>query len=361
VDFAPDYPLARQRFLDAARSAGATLTAYPHPLPGLLGERLASDLAWLGPRDARRVLLSLSGTHGVEGLYCSGCQSGWLKGPGLEPLPPDTAVALVHAVNPWGFSWVRRVDADNIDINRNAIDHTTPPPQNHDYRRVHDLLLPAVWDARTADVLKGELARLMGELGPRRVTRAITGGQYEYPDGVFYGGAAASWSCQTLQALVEAHLGFARVIAVLDHHTGLGPQGHTEIICRHEPATPALARARAWWGADVTATALGESESEVIDGNVRMAFQRWCPRALVVAAALEVGTRPGDVVLQALVADNWLHQRGEPLSAQGDAVRALVRDAFYVDTPAWRRRCFDRAMDLYAATLAGLQQEALVP
>jgi len=357
VPFAPDYHRARERFVQAARRAGAIQAVYPHPLPGLNGEALAADLAWVGPPDAGRVLLSLSGTHGVEGLYGSACQSGWLEGPGRRPLPPDTAVALVHAVNPWGFSWLRRVDADNIDVNRNAIDHTAPPPQNPDYHRVHDLLLPEVWDARTAERLKGELARLMAELGARRVTRAITGGQYDHPDGVFYGGAAPSWSCRTLQTLATERLTNARVLAVLDHHTGLGPEGHTEIICRHAAGSPALVRARAWWGADVTATALGESSSEVIDGNVRMALQRWCPQALVVAAALEVGTRPGDVVVQALVADNWLHRRGDPRSPMGDVVRAAVRDAFFVDTPAWRQRCFDRAMCLYADTLAGLNAE----
>ena len=354
---APDYPQARARFAEAARQAGAAWQDYPHPLTGLAGEALATDLAWLGPRDAGRVLLSLSGTHGVEGLYGSACQSGWLEGPGRRPLPPDTAVALVHAVNPWGFSWLRRVDADNIDVNRNAIDRTAPPPANPDYRLVHDRLMPAEWHASTAEALRRELDRLMTELGPRRLTRALTGGQYEYPDGVFYGGTAPSWSCRTLQALAGEHLVRARVIAVLDHHTGLGPEGHTEIICRHAAGSPALARARAWWGRDVTATALGESASEVIDGNVRMAVQRWCPQALVVAAALEVGTRPADVVVQALVADNWLHRRGDPRTPLGDAIRAAVREAFVVDTPAWRRRCLARAMELYAATLAGLQAE----
>ena len=73
-DFAPDYASARAAFLAAAAAAGATLESRPHPHTGLQGETLSLDVAWLGPRQASRVLLSLSGTHGVEGLYGSGCQ-----------------------------------------------------------------------------------------------------------------------------------------------------------------------------------------------------------------------------------------------------------------------------------------------
>ena len=71
---APDYASARQQFLVAAAACGAPLEFHPHPQAGLQGEPIGIDIAWLGPRTARRVLVSLSGTHGVEGLYGSGAQ-----------------------------------------------------------------------------------------------------------------------------------------------------------------------------------------------------------------------------------------------------------------------------------------------
>lgn len=120
--FEPDYVSARAAFQSAASAAGASLETLPHPLTGLQGEDLSVDTAWLGPRGARRVLLSISGTHGVEGLHGSGCQVAFLRHITGSSLPPDTSLLLVHALNPFGFSWLRRVNEDNIDVNRNYVD-----------------------------------------------------------------------------------------------------------------------------------------------------------------------------------------------------------------------------------------------
>jgi hypothetical protein len=353
--FAPNYCDARRAFLETAGQACAQVWSVTHPRRGLQDETLAMDFAWLGPRLASRVLVSLSATHGVEGLYGSGCQVGFLRQQGRAALPPDTAVLLVHGVNPFGFSWLRRVDADNIDVNRNCIDWQQSLPENADYALVHPMLLPAQWSPDSILRLRLQVVELMAKWGARRATRAITGGQYVHPEGLFFGGMGPCWSSTTLAEQARLCLNQASVIAVLDHHTGLGPEGHTEIICRHLPGSQALTLARQWWGDDVTSPVEGQSQSQVIDGNVRVALEQWCAQALVVSAALEVGTQPSEQVMLALVADNWLHQRGEPESAVGDAIRAQVRDAFFIDTPVWRDRAFTRAMHLYDRTLAGLQ------
>ena len=70
--FSRDYEEARQRFLDRAGAAGAALDARAHPSTGPKGEALSTDLAWLGPPDAERVLVTISATHGVEGFCGSG-------------------------------------------------------------------------------------------------------------------------------------------------------------------------------------------------------------------------------------------------------------------------------------------------
>lgn len=355
---APDYSSARRQFLEACAACGAAVEFHPHPQPGLQGEPIGIDIAWLGPRTARSVVVSLSGTHGVEGLYGSGAQVTALRHAGSIPLPADTAIVCVHAVNPYGFSWVRRVDADNIDINRNFIDFTDPPP-NPGYPAMHALLVPDTWDASTLPNIRAGVAAAMQREGQRAATAAITGGQRSHPDGLFFGGTQACWSNRTLSAIIPDLLRDARAICVLDHHTGLGPEGHTEIICRHPVDSRALALARQWWGQDVTATEAGESASEVLGGNVRMAFDGWCPKAeVVVTAALEVGTVPGSRVLAALVADNWLHQRGDPRSAMAESIRRQVRDAFFVDTAVWRVGSIHRALQILDQSLKGLEQIA---
>jgi hypothetical protein len=353
--FPSDYPAARAAFLDAARKASAHLDTIVHPDKGLQGEELAIDLAWLGPRDAHCVLVSVSGTHGVEGLYGNGCQVGWLQQQGSQALPPGTAVLLVHALNPHGFSYLRRVNEDNIDINRNNIDFSGALPGNPEYETIHPWLLPDQWDAPSQQELLARLMAYAQKVGMRTASRAVSGGQHTHPDGVFYGGQALCWSSRQLKRLAGDYLQQARMIAVLDHHTGLGPTGHTELICRHPVDSRPLALARQWWGADVTSPAMGESASAVVSGNVRMAFVNLCPQACVVAIAIEVGTQTQQQVRHALFADNWLYQRGQPLSAQGDAIRQQMKDAFFVDTPQWREGTFQRAMQLWQQAFDGMQ------
>ena len=72
--FSATYAEARAKFLEAARGAGASLSTYAHPERGPDGGELATDVAWIGPADARGALVLVSATHGVEGHCGSGAQ-----------------------------------------------------------------------------------------------------------------------------------------------------------------------------------------------------------------------------------------------------------------------------------------------
>jgi hypothetical protein len=102
--FPDDYVVARDRFLTAARAAGAALESFPlaaHCAPA--GEELAIDVAWLGDRQSERVLLVTSGMHGFEGPAGSAIQSSWLERAGTGAALSGTALCLVHALNPWAL------------------------------------------------------------------------------------------------------------------------------------------------------------------------------------------------------------------------------------------------------------------
>src|SRR5512143_338848 len=142
--FAPDYATARARFRAAAAARDAAQTEYLHPAArGPSGETLAIDLAVLGPRDAEALLVVSSGTHGVEGFCGSGIQVALLEDPAITctltggPL----ALALVHAVNPYGFAHIRRTNEDNVDLNRNFLDFDAPLPSSAAYAEVHGFIV----------------------------------------------------------------------------------------------------------------------------------------------------------------------------------------------------------------------------
>lgn len=353
--FSPDYVAARRKFLAAAAAAGAQTDSIAHPLTGIAGEDLFTDTAWLGPRDAKAVLVTVSGTHGIEGYYGSGCQTGWLTDGHAARLPAGTAMLMIHASNPYGFSWGRRVNEDNMDINRNFIDFAAgPPPANAAYAEVHDWLLPADWTDASVAALKASLAAYYEKVGRRAADAALVSGQHSHPQGIFYGGTEPCWSHRTVQAICEKYLGTAKRICVLDHHTGLGPFGYSEMICRHKPGSEALTLARRWFGDAVTSPAMGQSDSPVIEGNLRMGIARFCAQAVTVACAIEVGTIPSPEVRLSVIADNWLHLRGNVFSPQGQAIKAQIRAAFYPDSDDWRDQCYGRAVEIQRQALDGL-------
>lgn len=354
-DFEPRYAAARADFIQAAQHAGAILESHAHPLAGPEGEVLAVDTAWVGPRDAGRVLVTISGTHGVEGIYGSACQRHYLRALATQGLPEGTALLSVHALNPHGFAWLRRVDHENIDINRNHLDFGQPLPANPGYAQVDAMLARLTPTPEGMAAFEREIQAFLAREG-RQGLFAVTGGQYTHPQGIFFGGQAPCWSQGVAREIARRWLQQARHVTVLDHHTGLGPHGHTEIICRHPAGSESLAAARRWFGADVTSPDAGESASAVLDGNVRMAFVKWCPQARVVAVALEAGTVPDAQVLRALVADHWLHRHGNPRSPAAEAVRRQTRLAFCCEDGGWQARVLARSMEAHAAALQGMAE-----
>jgi hypothetical protein len=93
--------------------------------------------------DAESLLLVCSGTHGNEGFCGSFCQTAFIEEGIIDAWRGAVAVLLVHAVNAYGFSHIRRVTENNVDLNRNFRDFAKPPPENPRYAEIHELLVPA--------------------------------------------------------------------------------------------------------------------------------------------------------------------------------------------------------------------------
>lgn len=344
------YTEARSVFLDAARAAGAELSSTDHPLTGPDGELLATDVAWLGPHDATSVLLVVSATHGVEGYCGSALQRQWLEAHAGDR-PADLAVVMIHALNPFGFAWVRRVNEDNVDLNRNFIDWDAAAPDTPDYDRIARILVPEDWSAETQAATLTALLEVAGEVGFERMQQIVSGGQYRDPKGLFYGGAGPVWSHRWLREWSSRHLARVERLTILDLHTGLGPWGHGELI-GHEPGTsPGHQRASALLG-EVHSMVDGDSVSAALSGDWLAASGALAPLADVVAVALEFGTVDTIAVMQALRADAWLHGFGNPLGPAAAGVRAQVRAAFADDDPAWIAAVWSRFAEVMSRALA---------
>ena len=353
--FAQSYVEARARFAAAAEAADLDVHAHIHPLLGRDGETLALDVARDGAADAARLLIVSSACHGVEGYCGSGVQVALLGDAGFRAAARDAGVAVLylHALNPYGFSWWRRTTHENCDLNRNFQDFTKPLPRNPGYEELAALIVPHEWPP--SEAVNEGIARYVARHGMDALQAAISGGQHTHPEGLFYGGVNPTWSNITLRHLLREQGRHARRLAWIDLHTGLGPSGHGERIfaCRDEAA--ALARARAWWGADqITSVYDGSSTSAPLTGLMWLAAYEECPQAEYTGIALEYGTLPLMEVMDALRADQWLENHPEADDATRARIKRQLRDAFYTDTDAWKQRVLEQALDAARQAVAGL-------
>jgi hypothetical protein len=334
--FSGDYAQARARFRQEASAAGAKLESLPHPERGPDGGELATDVALIGEKTAAATLVMISATHGVEGFCGSGAQIDFLVRGEATRLPPGVAVLMIHAINPYGFAWLRRVTEDNVDLNRNWVDFAGPLPENPGYDALAEAAAPPEWTDAAQSAAAAVLAAYAGENGFAALQQALSGGQYKHPAGIFYGGQAPTWSRRTLTAIYAEYLANAQKVAILDYHTGLGPWGFAEQILTDPPGSAGYARARAWYGDAITCPVAGDSTSADVKGDNLAAAAGLLPQAEVTAMCLEVGTKSVVEVLNALRADAWLHAHGDPASPQGREIKREMREAFFGDADDWK-------------------------
>ncbi|UYN96810.1 MAG: M14 family metallopeptidase [Enhydrobacter sp.] len=353
--FSESYAEARAKFCGAAASAGGALRSWLNPNAlGPNSERLYLDTARFGPADAANMLVLISSTHGVEGHCGSGAQIAWLRSGGPAGLPRDTGALLIHALNPYGFAWSRRVTEDNVDLNRNFVDHDKAYPVNEGYVALSDAILPSHWDEASLAASAQVFASYAQKHGAFALQGALSRGQYSHPDGIFFGGHKPTWSNRTVRAVAREELARARRVGIIDFHTGLGPFGHGELLCPVPPSAKSYARTRTWYGDELMSPEAGTSASAVVMGVMIDAFPQELPDAEVTAVAIEYGTYSVAEVLTAVRGDNWLHRHGDPASELGRKLKADIRERFFPAGDKWREMVWARADQTIGWALKGL-------
>lgn len=332
----PDYSTQRSRFISIAETKGGALHSYPHPLSGPKGELLYTDVALFGSETASRLMVVISGTHGVEGYYGSESQIAWLAEFDINLLPADTALLMIHLLNPWGAAHLRRVNEDNIDLNRSFIDFSHPAPGNPDYLRWHDIYSG---ERTQADQ---QLASAFAIEGWPALKRVVEAGQYHHPTGFFYGGKQANWSYQTMQTIVERHLSQARTVISFDLHTGAGAWGHPMLLSVAEQHYPAHEWGKRIYGEALTLvfTAVGRDSSTGIAASATGYLSQFLLSALpdthILPLVVECGTYPAEEMHRLLREDHWLHLTGDPASAEGQEIKRDLVEAFWPADEDWR-------------------------
>lgn len=348
------YSAALAQFIEAATARGAALERFDVPGKGPDGEALSTDVARLGSASAERLLIITSGTHGNEGLGGSAVQHDLLVGldrlvaPHGGTLPGDCAIVLIHAVNPWGFAHHRRQTEANIDLNRNFRDWSVEAPDRPVYASLHGQLCPDTIDP-SSEAMFAEMANaLVAEHGMAWVQARFTEGQWQFPDGLYYGGDDAAPENKRLQSIVAAHVSGCRHALLIDVHTGMGAYGDHLLLAGVSNDSPQAAWLRNSFSPQRVVALRDQGEAHggrwpTVDGKMTTAIQRAHRDIRIEAVTIEFGTMIGGTVFMAERREHWAwrtHGAGTPEHRRH--AEALLA-AMVPPDPLWHARMLDGA------------------
>lgn len=357
--FPADYRQSRQRFRAAIAAKAHLLKEKlePFPVANREGDDLTIDHALFGG-DGDRLLVVQSGIHGAEAPTGAAVQFMLIEKHLEQLLRRKIDVYLIHALNPWGFRHDRRTDEANINLNRNfCIDGSVFRSDCPEYVRYRSLFEPThPVSSDWADSFTGEvkfLANLVAAgFDSRGLVDGLDSGQYQFPEGLNYGGKAPAVQTSFLRGqlarLLRRHY---RKTLFLDFHTGLGKSGRLAIIKGKRPAAALMAELARLLDREknieirsAESPGFFATSGDVIDFVPALAQE---PER-VLAVTMEYGTLGASLLsqlrtAQRLILENQSHFRGCGSHRVRDAVRRNFSELFNPSDPLWRRQVLEAA------------------
>jgi hypothetical protein len=329
--FSPDYSTAKERFLTSARKAGASLAQLTLPVKGPRDEDLTIDIATLGSPEATQLLLHTSGIHGVEGFAGSAIQLAALAS--IQP-PADVRLVYVHALNPFGMAWLRRVNESNVDLNRNFLEGGQPyrgSPKA--YTELDPFLNPreakGFWPRLTYNLLRH---------GFRPLKNAIVEGQYDFPRGLFFGGRELEDGPRLYKQWLKENAGAPSKVVAVDVHTGLGGYGKEVLFCHTNQTPPNLGK---------KVTALSATVGYKVRGGLECLTAEVFPQAHWFHYTEELGTYSMARVLKALREENAHYHTQRAMST-------ILARVMSPEDERWRKTVVAEGLDTLSRALQWL-------
>ena len=297
------------------------------------------------------LIVLTTGVHGMEGYIGAVMLDVFFEEvyPTLDT--EDTGVLVVANVNPYGMKYFRRYNENNVDLNRNFILDwdNFDLDSNQEYPKVDTFLGPT---GKIGNGLWHEvgfylsLGRTAITDGADTISDALLTGQYEYPQGVYYGGNGDEASTVYLKDVFGRCLDSAYGnIVHIDIHSGYGPR-YNMVIFNSVYETMTEAQSREAFGYDHIIAYDSESfyatTGDTTDYFYRLAEQKQADAELF-STCFEFGTI-GDAFFDTILSlkytvdenrNHWYPTDNE-ISAQ--IVHENYMELFYPTETAWREK-----------------------
>ena len=191
---------------------------------------------FLSPSEkSETILVFISGTHGIEAHTGSAVQRYLLEN---KLKPQNTSYLLIHGFNLWGFKNGRRVNENNVDLNRAFIlNRSQFKSDDTGYAALNGFLNPQSQAKFGLFSHASFITNALYQLSQNSIEvlrNAILKGQYSYPKGVFYGGNMAQEQELMLEQLVVRYFAPFKKVVLIDLHTGYGERGRLHLLAGPE-------------------------------------------------------------------------------------------------------------------------------
>ncbi len=223
------YEASRARFLrdvEPLRAKWAWSRLERHPLKNF--PDLSIDWLWAEPAQKETLIIVSTGEHGIEGYIGSPMLKVFMDEFAPRIDEQNTGLLLVHAINPWGMKHNRKVNENNVDLNRNFVYEGTFDPENNPFfLRLRRLIAPehAVRSFGLETMMfTARVIWAIITMGTAALTYAAVLGQYAAPKAMYYGGTKHEEETLVMIDLLRKALKNYQTVIHLDMHSGYGPR-----------------------------------------------------------------------------------------------------------------------------------------
>lgn len=346
--FYNSYDEIRAHLQDMTAELGTQISSYAIDE----ADDLYIDSFYLPSHGERTNLIVLTtGVHGMEGYIGATMLDVFFEEiyPNLDR--EKTGVLVVANVNPYGMKYYRRYNENNVDLNRNFILDwdTFDLSSNKEYPKVDTFLGPtgkignALWHEVGFYLSLGKTAITDGA---GTISDALLTGQYEYPQGVYYGGKGDEASTVYLKDVFGQCLDsdYENIVHI-DIHSGYGPR-YNMVIFNSVYETMTEAESQEAFGYDYIIAYDSESfyatTGDTTDFFYRLADQKQTGTALF-STCFEFGTI-GDAFFDTILSlkytidENRNHWYPTDNATSSQVVHENYMELYYPTETGWREK-----------------------
>lgn len=354
------YTQSREHFLELAEEfklANPEVELHRLDVPTATQLRLTTDALFIPQNNGKteRLLIVTSGTHGIEAFTGAALQFDLLTQYFDRSWLDHTAFLIVHAVNPYGYEFKRRVNENNVDLNRNfsaAKEHFESEILLYD--KFDDFLNPK--EPLSASMLHdiGLFIQSLKKLffyGKKKITQIAVGGQYQNPKGIYFGGKEPQDNTILIKNLFSKIGNPFEKILHIDLHTGYGERGKLHLFSDRKLAEAAgFNKIFEGFAIDFGA----DKDFYKTSGDFgSMTFSLFAEKEVIIPMTFEFGTLDSQTImggfksLRNMIYENQGHQFGFENPDSEKRTKRLFQEMFNPSDQSWREKVFKQSKESF--------------